>query len=306
MRPDLVLKKILVTLDGSKTAESVLPYARALSRDSSLSVNLVSVIDLVEMARSASAAEGLFIDKLVEDEAKRRREYLETIGKSFIGRPVECHIHSGNPESVIVEAAAGDKDMLIAMTTHGRSGLTRWLLGSVAEKVLRGSSNPLLLVRASETVVSEGQAGLKTIIVPLDGSPLAETVLPPVADLAKKLNLTVILFRAYSIPYKFYDVGGGFALDLDRLLAQTETDALHYLEEKSDLLKKAGVINVGIASRQGYGADEIIAYAANTPDHLIAMCSHGRSGVRRWSLGSVAETVVRHGHNPVLIFRASI
>jgi nucleotide-binding universal stress UspA family protein len=303
MRPHHALKKMLVTLDSSKTAESVLPYARALLRDSTVPVDLMSVIDIVEMARSVSAAEGLFLDRLAEDEAKRRREYLEEIAKSFTGRLVECHILNGNPETVILEAAAGDKDMLIAMTTHGRSGLNRWLLGSVAEKVLRGTSNPLLLVRAGETEVPENRNELKTIIVPLDGSPLAETVLPRVADLAKKLNLGVVLFRSYNIPYGFYDVGGGFAIDLDRLLAQTEIETFHYLEEKSDWLKKAGVVNVTIASRQGYGADEIISYAGNTPDDLIAMCSHGRSGVRRWSLGSVTETVVRHGHNPVLIFR---
>jgi len=298
--------RIGVPLDGSKTAKSVLPYVRALSRDLRLPVNLISAIDLVEMARSVSAAEGLFLDRLVESEKKMRLEYLQEIAKHFTGQAVECHILNGNPETVISEAAAHDKDMLLAMATHGRSGLNRWLLGSVAEKVLRGTSNPLLLVRASETSLVDDQAELKTIIVPLDGSPLAETVLSPVGDLAKKLNLAVILFRAYSIPYGLYDVGGGFALDLDRLLAQTETDALHYLEEKSDFLKKAGVLNVTIASRQGYGADEIIGYAGRTPDFLIAMCSHGRSGVRRWSLGSVTETVVRHGHNPVLIFPASV
>jgi nucleotide-binding universal stress UspA family protein len=304
MEPDHALKKILVTLDGSKTAESVLPYARALSRDSSLRVNLLSAIDLVEMARSVSAAEGLFLDKLVEDEAKWRREYLHEIAKSFTGQPVECDILNGNPETVIIEAAAHDEEMLIAMATHGRSGLNRWLLGSVAEKVLRGSSNLLLLVRASETVVTQGQAELKKIIVPLDGSPLAETVLPRVADLAKKLNLGVVLFRAYNIPYGFYDVGGGFALDLDRLLTQTEADVLHYLEEKKAGLKKAGVGSVTIASRQGHDADEIINYAGNQPDRLIAMCSHGRSGVRRWTVGSVAETVVRHCSSPILVVRA--
>jgi nucleotide-binding universal stress UspA family protein len=306
MKPDSAFKKIVLTLDGSKTAESVLPYARALVRDSTVPVNLMSVIDLVEMARSVSAAEGLFLDRLVEDEANRRHAYLKQIAKSFSGGPVECHVLNGNPESVIIEAAAHEKDMLIAMTTHGRSGLNRWLLGSVAEKVLRGTSNPLLLVRASQTGLSESGNQLKRILVPLDGSPLAETVLPRITDLAKKLNLGVVLFRAYNMPYGFYDVGGGFALDLDRLLTQSETETFHYLEEKSDWLKKAGIIDVTIASRQGYGADEIISYAGNTPDALIVMCSHGRSGVRRWSLGSVTETVVRHGHNPVLIFRAAV
>ena len=86
------------------------------------------------------------------------------------------------------------------MATHGRSGLNRFLLGSVAEKVLRGTVNPLLLVRATGEAKSDGEATLKSIIVPLDGSELAESVLPMVAGVAKKLDLEVVLFRAYHIP----------------------------------------------------------------------------------------------------------
>jgi nucleotide-binding universal stress UspA family protein len=210
----------------------------------------------------------------------------------------------GNPESSIVEYAAQNPAAMIAMATHGRSGLNRWLLGSVAEKVLRSTSNPLLLIRATPTTRTDEPVAIKSIMVPLDGSALAETVLPPVSELAKKLDAEMVLFRAYNIPAGFYDAGGGFAIDLDRLLAQTEADVLHYLEEKKAGLKKAGVGSVTIASRQGYDADEIINYAGNRPDRLIALCSHGRSGVRRWAVGSVAETVVRHCSSPVLVFRA--
>jgi nucleotide-binding universal stress UspA family protein len=210
----------------------------------------------------------------------------------------------GNPESSIVEYAAQNPAAMIAMATHGRSGLNRWLLGSVAEKVLRSTSNPLLLIRATPPTRTDEPLAIKSIMVPLDGSALAETVLPPISELAKKLDAEMVLFRAYNIPAGFYDAGGGFAIDLDRLLAQTEADVLHYLEEKKAGLKKAGVGSVTIASRQGYDADEIINYAGNRPDRLIALCSHGRSGVRRWAVGSVAETVVRHCSSPVLVFRA--
>ena len=98
--------RIGVPLDGSKTAKSVLPYVRALSRDLRLPVNLISAIDLVEMARSVSTAEGLFLDRLVESEKKMRLEYLQEIAKHFTGQAVECHILNGNPETVISEAAA--------------------------------------------------------------------------------------------------------------------------------------------------------------------------------------------------------
>src|SRR5690349_11036543 len=301
---DTVPTKILVTLDGSPVAEAVLPYVRLLAARLRIPVELISVIDLTELARSAPASEALFLDQLAEDETRRRRQYLEQFAPSFASGQIDCRILKGNAESSIVEYAAQNPAAMIAMATHGRSGLNRWLLGSVAEKVLRSTSNPLLLIRATPTTRTDEPVAIKSIMVPLDGSVLAETVLPPVSALAKKLDAEVVLFRAYNIPAGFYDAGGGFAIDLDRLLAQTEADVLHYLEEKKAGLKKAGVGSVTIASRQGYDADEIINYAGNRPDRLIALCSHGRSGVRRWAVGSVAETVVRHCSSPVLVFRA--
>lgn len=301
---DTVPTKILVTLDGSPVAEAVLPYVRLLAARLRIPVELISVIDLTELARSAPASEALFLDQLAEDETRRRRQYLEQFAPSFASGQIDCRILKGNPESSIVEYAAQNPAAMIAMATHGRSGLNRWLLGSVAEKVLRSTSNPLLLIRATPPTRTDEPLAIKSIMVPLDGSALAETVLPPISELAKKLDAEMVLFRAYNIPAGFYDAGGGFAIDLDRLLAQTEADVLHYLEEKKAGLKKAGVGSVTIASRQGYDADEIINYAGNRPDRLIALCSHGRSGVRRWAVGSVAETVVRHCSSPVLVFRA--
>lgn len=301
---DTAPTEIIVTLDGSPLAEAVLPYVRVLAAKLCLPVELISVVDLTELARSAPGYEALFLDQLAEDETRRRREYLESSAQGFANGKTNRRILKGNTESGIVEYAARNPDAMIAMATHGRSGLNRWLLGSVTEKVLRSTRNPLLLIRATATTLTDEQAAIKSIMVPLDGSALAETVLPPVSALAEKLDAEVVLFRAYNIPAGFYDAGGGFAIDLDRLLAQTEADVLHYLEEKKAGLKKAGMGSVTIASRQGYDADEIINYAGNRPDRLIALCSHGRSGVRRWAVGSVAETVVRHCSSPVLVFRA--
>ena len=100
----------------------------------------------------------------------------------------------------MTEKAAADKNTVIVMATHGCSGIQRWLLGSVADKVIHGATNHLFLVRASEQGKPDGEAALKTVIVPLDGSPLAEQVLPGVVDLAKKMKLKVVLMRAYALP----------------------------------------------------------------------------------------------------------
>ena len=299
-------KKILIPLDGSKTAESVLPYARALAKRFALPVDLLEVVDVVEMARSVPAAEGLFINQLAEDDARRSGVYLDRVAQSFAAVPVHCMVKQGHAAEVIVGTAAGDKDTLTMMATHGRSGLNRFLLGSVAEKVLRGAANPLLLVRATESARSDGEAALKSVIVPLDGSELAETILPVVEALAKKLRLEVILFRAYVIPYGAYTAGEGFydPVNLEAFLARLRQETIEYLERKTAELKHQGLAEVSYVAKEGLSADEIIKFARATPDNLIAMCSHGYSGVKRWVLGSVTETVVRHSGDPVLVLRA--
>jgi nucleotide-binding universal stress UspA family protein len=193
------------------------------------------------------------------------------------------------------------------MATHGRSGINRWLLGSIAEKVLRGATNPLLLIRATEEAKTEGEANLRSIVVPLDGSELAECVLPTVAELAKPLQLEVILFRAYTIPYSALaaDAEGFYLVTDEELISAMRDEAVAYLEKKAEAMKKLGVDRVSTIAEYGLAADEIISLARKTPDNLIAMCTHGRSGVKRWVLGSVTETVVRHSGDPVLVIRAT-
>ena len=191
------------------------------------------------------------------------------------------------------------------MATHGRSGLNRFLLGSVAEKVLRGSGNPLLLVRATETASTTGETAFKSVVVPLDGSELAESVLPVIAELVKNLGVEVQLFRAYQIPYNVYAGDEGFyAGNYDALLTSVRDEAAEYLEKKAADLKRLGVSKVTCVAKEGFAADKIIELGRNTADNLVAMSSHGRSGVRRWVLGSVAEAVVRHSGDPVLITRS--
>ena len=215
-------------------------------------------------------------------------------------------MEKGKAEQMIIETAAADKGTLVTMATHGRSGMNRWLLGSVTEKVLRGATNPLLLIRATEEAKTDGEATVKSVVVPLDGSELAESVLPAVADLAKKLSLEVVLFRAYNIPYNAYASAEGYAaIDYEDLLASMREEAVSYLEKKVETVKKLGIDKVSYVAKEGFAADEIIIMGRKTPDNLIAMCTHGRSGVRRWMLGSVTETVVRHSGGPILVLRAA-
>src|SRR5215208_7181579 len=193
-------RNIVVPLDGSPAAEWALPLVRTLARRLALPVTLLGVVDQREISRDVTAADGLlFLDRMVEDESRRMADYVSKMAQSLGAVAVATQSDKGAAET-IVETAAADKNSLIVMATHGRSGLNRFLLGSTAEKVLRASSNPVLLVKAIEAAVSDGEAALTSIVVPLDGSELAERVLPAVTELAQKLDLEVILMRAYAIP----------------------------------------------------------------------------------------------------------
>jgi len=150
-------------------------------------------------------------------------------------------------------------------------------------------------------------AALKSVIVPLDGSEIAEKALAFAEALAKPMDLEVILLRVYGVPYGAYSTGEGFydAGQLEKFVASLRQEASQYLEEKAAALRARGVKKVSWVVKEGLDADQIISFARETPDNLIAMCTHGRSGVKRWVLGSVTETVVRHSGDPVLIVRAA-
>lgn len=296
--------RLLVPLDGSTTAEQILPYARVFARTLKLPVEILAVVDVAGFLTSVEQARKL--DNLIQDATREGEKYLEGVAKRFAGSRVKRTVEQGKAADAIIEKAAADKTTLIAMTTHGRSGINRWLLGSVAEKVLRATINPLLLVRASPEGKADGEATLKSIVVPLDGSELADNVLPLVTQIAKKLRLEIFLFRAYGNPYSPFISGGGhYAVNVDELLADIRDEARKYLEEKIAQLRKHGVEEISYLLQEGDAADEIVSVANNTPESMIAMCSHGRSGAKRWVMGSVAETVVRHSNSPVLVLRAA-
>jgi nucleotide-binding universal stress UspA family protein len=298
----IMYTRLLITLDGSKVAEQVLPYARFLAKALKIPVELLGVVDPETLVAFANPAQGRHLDTLVAETMSRSAIYLETTARSFQGAQVKSSVATGKPEDEVIEKAAADKNTLIVMATHGRSGIQRWLLGSVADKVLHGATNHLLLVRASEQGKTDGEAILKTVIVPLDGSALAEQALPYIVDLAQKMQLQVVLVRAYALsPAISAEDYGYYSAEL---LDHLESEARDYLQGKVNEIKQRGITNVTSVVNTGYGGEEIITLARNTPDNLIAMCTHGRSGMKRFVLGSVTERVVRHSGDPVLIVRS--
>lgn len=297
--------RMLIPLDGSKTAEDVLPYARRLAADARVAVELLGVVEMAEIAEDIASNQAAYAGALVREAVRNSTEYLEKLAQTFHNGKVRCNVQQGRPEDIIIAAASADRATLIAMATHGRSGVTRWLLGSVTEKVLRGTVNPLLVVRAPGNSKTDGEAALRSVIVPLDGSDVAETILSPVAALARALDLQVLLIRVYGLPLPTYGGDDYYVPDYLELKDQIRDEAEGYLNSRANLLRAQGVAEVSTVVIEGSAADAIIDLARKTPDNMVALSPHGRSGLQRWVLGSVTEKVVRHCQDPVLIVRES-
>jgi nucleotide-binding universal stress UspA family protein len=297
--------KILVPLDGSAIAEQVLPHACSLAGTLSLPVELLHAVDPQTIETFTDPRHGRYVDMVEADFKEKGLDYLKKFEDSFPkASKIVCSVEIGKPADVIVAKAAAQPATLITMSTHGRSGIQRWLLGSVAEKVLQMTTNHLLLVRGDKENKTV-RSSLKTVVVPLDGSSLAEKALPCVREIAKKMDLEVLLLRVYAVPVMAFTGEDYYAPNLEMILQEAKDEAKRYLEQKVNQLKREGLQRVSSRLLEGEIANQIIDFARKTPDNLIAMCSHGRSGIGRLVLGSVTSRVVRYSGDPVLVVRAS-
>lgn len=277
--------EILVPMDGSHLSERVLPYVRMLSGSFRLPVHLFQAFGPVSEAL-ADPVHGRYLDAVSASYRDTATDYLNGIKKSLagLGSPVTCTVREGRPAHLIVDEAEKKPGTMIAMSTHGRSGVSRWLMGSVTNKVLHATKAPLLVVRASEEENAAPPRELTSIIVPLDGSILAEESLSHATDLAKAMSLNVILVRVETDGEEVSD---------------------NYLHEVREKMSREGVPSIEKRVLHGHPAVKLVDLAHDTSESLVAMTTHGRSGVGRWVLGSVTDRVVRHSGDPVLVIRSS-
>ena len=285
---------IVVPLDGSSAAERVLAYvARLPSRQVRLLQVFPDVSDLVP--------DPDLLDAWRRARAEDAEAYLGHLAEPLRGqgREVDQAWAFGEPaEQIVTAAAPGD---LIAMSTHGRGLAGRVLLGSVADRVVRHAAAPTLLVRAGERPT--GGAEVARLVVPLDGSKLAEQALPVAAELARELGVPVRLVRALDVDLVRAAVQAGPAVAAAHAASQArlETGILAELEARAASLREQGA---AATAEVLHGAAVPALLAALVPDDLLVLTTHGRGNVGRWLLGSVAEPLVRQAVAPVLLVRA--
>ncbi|NQW22019.1 MAG: universal stress protein [SAR202 cluster bacterium] len=306
--------RILVPLDGSPLAEQVMPFVARISLGTGIPVHLMRVYPTVsdELTNPVHGLNKGGIMAGVHDEII---DYLNCVRRNTdgLGTDVTCEAYEGDAVSHIIEEAEKTPNSLVAMSTHGRSGVSRWLMGSVTDKVLHATKNPMLIVRGRHEGEPELDTNLETIIVPVDGSSLAEMVIPHVAALAKAMNLSVTLLRVATTAEEIITVtgyqgsNGGRNIefqDFEKMATEARNQALDYLVKLEGSLREQGVAKVNHRMESGPPAQVIVDVAHDTSDNLVAMTTHGRSGPARWTLGSVADRVVRHSGDPVLVIRS--
>jgi len=302
--------KILVPLDGSPLAEMVLPQAILLARTTHSSLTLLRCTTpppLTEaLVGGLPAPPEAYPNR--EEEAEDARTYLAGVAArlGIQAIPVVVTVQDGDPAAAIVATAQQDPEtLMIAMATHGRTGLGRWIFGSVAEKVLNAAPVPLLLVRPTKEGRPEPHPhAYKTILVPLDGSVFAEQALNQAVEMA---NTTGAAIALVCVVPELDEVAAAEMGEVPLWVLEDQdaevTRMTQYLKATADRLRMAGIPT---ETRVVVGRPAEAILEASTQEHadLIVMATHGRSGLQRLWVGSVALRVARNANPPVLLVRA--
>jgi nucleotide-binding universal stress UspA family protein len=280
-----VIEKILVPLDGTAQAASVLAPVRALARSTGASLELLRVVTRGDRAAFESAGTDL-------DAAAR------ALRKS--GIDASAAVRRGDPADQIVAAAAGDRVGLVAMATHGRVGVGRALMGSVATGVVAESPVPVMLLRPGGAAVAK----LARLLVPVDGTPGGAVALGTAAELARATGAAVdVVEVVVPVPLVGAHLGGAAVLRADGAWdVHALARARGYVEAVVGELRLEGVVAVGHVDA-GPVVPTILSTAERLGSDLIVMSTHALTGPARAILGSVADAVVRGSRRPVLLLR---
>ncbi len=320
-----MFQHILVPLDGSALAKQALPTAARLARSVGGSVMLLRVVK--PPAEYVGGATYMIytpldtIERLMEEEVAEARHYLEEVAASptLAGVHTRLEVHTGLATPMILFVTESQKIDLIVMSSHGRTGLARWVLGSVAQKVVRSSSVPVLLLREHEPVAVGSHPYVERplrVLVPLDGTVVAKAALQPAAQLIAALAApgrgAMHLLRVVK-----HEARSGEVLD-----ATTKEEHLHkaklYVQSVTSHLREGLAAELKLSVTWSVTLDNdvasaIISVAENGEDaegagvfggcDIIALATHGREGLQHWVMGSIAERVLNGTRLPLLVVR---
>jgi len=278
-----MFEKIVVPLDCSELAEAALPYAEELGAKMQSEIILLTVIgseyheklvNYYNYIKKIKEATAQYAGKYIEDETEKLPDII-TVRRT------------GDPAKKIIEYAVEIDFPLIVMASHGQTGMSRWTVGSVADKVVRaGNTQAVMLIRANDTRADiRDKRLLRKALVPLDGSFKSESVIPYVCNIALKLQMELTLLQVLSQN------------------GHSEADAGAYLQGVCKKVEE--IIDVDVDYRVSIGsvAETIIDLADELTVDLVAMSTRGMNRNNPLSLGSVAQKVFLAGNTPLLLIR---
>ncbi len=288
-------KRILTLLDGSTPCELILPYVEELGE------RFGSEIILLHVYSPRSSSTSHEYETYIQQAAKAVKEQLGEKAK------VESILLSGKAHREIIDYSTKENINLIAMVTHGKFGIKRWILGSTADKVIREASKPVLLIRAETPLATREKGIMNNILTPLDGSKLSEFILPHVEILAtetsSKVNPEVTLLQVISPAYYIPSGRAVTQVSYSKTeIEQLKAKARSYLEKIGNRLKSKQIA-VKYEVAVGDAAEKITEIACKINANLIVMSTHGYSGFSRLFLGSTADRVLHHGNTPLLLVK---
>lgn len=306
-----MFKRILVPLDGSAVSEGAVALAGSIARAFDAHITLMRAVDDIapvpyEITGGSDIAEEIIASRVAE-----AGDYLNKVAATLAGVETDIKVMRGIAAQCIVILAQDGYD-LITMNTHGRSGVMRTLMGSVAMQVVRETNLPVLLLnnRVPADQYHDKDFHFRRILVPLDGSPLAEQVMPLAVKAAHKLGAELLLVHILP-PAAEQEVSIAHAVgknkddDADYVVNEQERPATHfYLEQVASqyIPDDVAYIIVGYA---GKPAPDILALISERHCDMVMMTTHARAGLQRIIEGSVAERVVGKSPVPVLLLRGN-
>ena len=280
-----MIKEIVIPLDGSAEAEITIPYGMALTQ------KMGAQMDFVSVDESGAA-----------DTANLYRSYLqhldERLKAKHPGRLAwQTRLQTGKAADEILRFIEEHVADLVILSAHGASGKGAVLVGKVANKILTATTKPVLMIKSPPP---EKGPLISKVMVPLDGSGIGQAALDIVTLLAPAFGAEVVLIQIVE-PVRYLpsvDGMGAYTLPIDD--AEIEADATTFLNRRAEALRQKG-ITVSTVVKTGSAAELIMNYARDNQVDLIAMSTHGLSGLTRWVFGSVTEKIVVYGTTPVLV-----
>ena len=307
--------KVIVPLDGSDLAEQALPYAELVAKSLSAPVELVQAYDI--LPPRLLGVQGNQVIAQLDGGARQRAEASMEPAQQRLqssGLAVNLVAQRGPAADIIMARAGIDPEALVVMCTHGRGGISRWVMGSVTDKALHTIPNPMLIVRASVVGPASPETSLKSVLVALDGSSLSELAIPHAISMATALSASITVLRItptvehyrHELMGTTAEMGGTADLELESAEALVASDAEDVAAYLADVSNRMAIDHAhGVVTE--HATSGVIAQAiidrANAQPSLVVMTTHGRSGVGRMVLGSVTDRVIRHSNVPVLVIR---